>query len=171
MPNTQASQTKPDNEILAYRIVDQWFNNYSRDHRHQTNILIHWICVPAILWTVIAMLWTIPVPALIGRPGLWAAAAMFATFAFYLRLARVLAFGMLVVFIAFGAISEAIYRILGPTLLWQFALGMFVIAWVAQFVGHQIEGKRPSFLTDLAYLLIGPLWLTAKVMQRFGVTY
>jgi len=48
---------------------------------------------------------------------------------------------------------------------------VFVVAWVAQFVGHKVEGKRPSFLTDLAYLLIGPAWIVAKVMRRLGIAY
>ena len=49
------------------------------------------------------------------------------------------------------------------------AIGVFVVAWIAQFVGHKVEGKRPSFLTDLAYLLIGPAWIVAKIMRRVGI--
>ncbi len=170
----QASDDSPldqHDDIPVRRPVDAWLGNYSEDHRNPTNILIHWICVPAILWTVIAGLWAVPVPALIGRPGLWAAVAMFFAFAFYMRLSRTLAFGMIVVFAVFGLISEVLYRSVGPTTLWQIALGVFVIAWIAQFVGHKIEGKKPSFLTDLAYLLIGPLWLVAKLVRRVGMSY
>jgi len=48
---------------------------------------------------------------------------------------------------------------------------VFVLAWVGQFIGHKIEGRKPSFLTDVAYLLIGPAWLAGKVLRRIGVTY
>ncbi|MBS0589188.1 MAG: DUF962 domain-containing protein [Proteobacteria bacterium] len=147
----------------ARRDIDRWLGNYSDDHRHPTNILVHWICVPMILWAVIALLWVVPVPAMIGRAGLWAAVAMVLAFAFYLRLSRPLAFAMLGVFVAFGLVTEGLYRSLGPSSLLWLAVAMFVIAWIGQFIGHKIEGRKPSFLTDLAYLLIGPAWLVAKI--------
>jgi uncharacterized membrane protein YGL010W len=153
------------------RSINEWLGGYSQDHRNPINILIHWICVPLILWTVIAALWVVPVPAALGRAGLWAGLAIFAAMLFYLRLSRSLAFGMLAAFVLLGAVTEALYRVLGPaTLLWA-ALVVFVAAWIAQFVGHHIEGRRPAFLTDLAYLLIGPAWLVAKIMRRLGIAY
>jgi len=151
------------------REVDRWLGNYSEDHRNPTNIVIHWICVPLILWTVIALLWVVPVPALLGRAGLWAGVAMFAALTFYLRLSRALGLAMFVAFVALGLITEALYRWLGPAALMWLAIGVFVVAWIAQFVGHKVEGKKPSFLTDLAYLLIGPAWIVAKIMRRVGI--
>jgi uncharacterized membrane protein YGL010W len=153
------------------REVDRWLGNYSEDHRNPTNILVHWICVPLILWTAVALLWIVPVPALIGRAGLWAGIAMFFALSFYLRLSRPLGFAMLIAFIVLGVITEFLYRALGPTNLMWLAIGVFVAAWIAQFVGHKIEGKKPSFLTDLAYLLIGPAWLVAKIMRRLRIAY
>ena len=153
------------------RDVDRWLGNYSQDHRNPTNIIVHWICVPLILWTVIALLWIVPVPAAIGRPGLWAGVGMFLALSFYLRLSRPLGFAMLIAFVALGIITEALYRALGPMNLLWLAIAVFVAAWVAQFVGHKIEGKKPSFLTDVAYLLIGPAWLVAKIMRRLGIAY
>jgi uncharacterized membrane protein YGL010W len=155
----------------ARREVDRWLGKYADDHRNGTNVVIHWICVPLILWTAIALLWVIPVPAMLGRPGLWAGAAMFFAISFYLRLSRPLGFAMLLTFVLLGVVTEALYRVLGPTQLMWFAVAVFVLAWIAQFIGHQIEGKRPSFLTDLAYLLIGPAWLAAKIMRRLGIAY
>ena len=160
----------PDQTADTRREVDRWLGNYSEDHRNPTNILIHWICVPLILWTVIALLWVVPVPASIGRPGLWAGVAMFAAMMFYLRLSRVLAFGMLAAFVLLGLITEGLYRTLGPLPLMWLAIGVFVLAWIAQFLGHKIEGKRPSFLTDMAYLLIGPAWIVAKLMRKLGIS-
>jgi len=155
----------------ARREVDRWLGNYSEDHRNPTNITIHWICVPAILWTVIALLWVVPVPAMVGRAGLWAALAMVLAFAFYLRLSRPLAFAMLVVFVVLGLVTELLYRALGATQLMWLAIAVFVVAWIGQFIGHKIEGRKPSFLTDLAYLLIGPAWIVAKLMRRIGIAY
>ncbi len=153
------------------RSTNEWLGGYSEDHRNPVNVFIHWICVPLILWTAIALLWTIPVPAALGRAGLWAGIAMFAAMVFYLRLSRPLAFGMLLVFVVCGLVSEALYRAIGATALIELAVAIFVLAWIAQFVGHHIEGRRPAFLTDLAYLLIGPAWLVAKVLRRIGIAY
>jgi uncharacterized membrane protein YGL010W len=48
------------------------------------------------------------------------------------------------------------------------ALAVFVVAWIGQFVGHMFEGRRPSFFTDLSYLLVGPAWLMEKLLRRLG---
>ncbi|MBL8299693.1 MAG: DUF962 domain-containing protein [Rhodanobacteraceae bacterium] len=153
------------------REVDRWLGNYAEDHRNPTNVLIHWICVPAILWTVIAALWVVPVPSLLGRAGLWAGVAMFFAITFYLRLSRTLGLAMFLVLVVLGGITELLYRELGGANLLYLAIGIFVIAWIAQFIGHHIEGKRPSFLTDLAYLLIGPAWIVAKLLHKAGISY
>jgi uncharacterized membrane protein YGL010W len=153
------------------REVDRWLGNYAQDHRNPRNVLIHWVCVPLILWTVIAALWVVPVPAALGRTGLWAGVAMFFAISFYLRLSRPLGFAMFAAFVLLGLITEGLYRALGPMPLLWLAIAVFVLAWIAQFVGHQIEGKRPSFLTDLAYLLIGPAWIVAKILRKLGIAY
>ena len=151
------------------RTLDDWFAGYSQDHRNPHNQVIHWICVPAILWAVMAALWIIPVPASIGRPGFWCGMAMIGAFAFYWRRSKPIGLAMLVVFVAFGLFTEWLLRGIGPERLLWAALSVFVIAWVGQFIGHLIEGARPSFLTDLAYLLIGPAWLADKLMRRLRI--
>ncbi|MEO7063991.1 MAG: Mpo1-like protein [Dokdonella sp.] len=153
------------------RSVNEWFGSYAADHQNPTNRLIHWICVPAILWAAIAGLWLIPVSSMIGRPGFWCGLVMVAAIAFYWRLSHALGIAMLIVLVVFGAFTEWLYRELGPSALLMLALGVFVLAWIGQFIGHLIEGRRPSFLTDLSYLLIGPAWLTGKIMRRFGIAY
>jgi uncharacterized membrane protein YGL010W len=152
------------------RNADTWFAHYSDDHRHPTNIVMHWICVPAITWCAIALLWIVPVPHWLGRPGFWSFVAMFGAFAFYYyRLSRRIGLAMALVFIVFALVTEGLYRWLGADMLGWLALAVFVLAWIGQFAGHAIEGRRPSFLTDLAYLLIGPAWLVSKLMRRFGI--
>jgi len=153
------------------RSIHDWFESYGNDHRHPTNRAIHWVCVPAILWCVIALLWLIPVPVGMLQQGAWAVLAMFAAYLFYHRLSRNMGWTMALVFIALALITAGLRHLLGfHGLLWL-AVALFVLAWVGQFVGHRIEGQRPSFLTDLAYLLIGPAWLAGKVMKRFGLDY
>ncbi len=161
----------PETPADPRREVDRWLGNYSEDHRNSTNILIHWICVPLILWTAVALLWVLPVPVVLGRAGLWAGVAIFFALTFYLRLSRPLGFGMLAAFVVLGLVTEALYRVLGATTLLWLAVGVFVLAWIAQFIGHHIEGRRPAFFTDLVYLLIGPAWIVAKIMRRLGIKY
>lgn len=153
------------------RPIDRWFASYSSDHRDETNQLIHVLCVPAILWSVIALLWCIPAPGTLFRPGFWAGLAMFAAALFYLRGSRRLGIGMAIAFFVLGVITRLLHDALGPRDLAWLALGVFVIAWIGQFVGHKIEGRKPSFLTDLTYLLIGPAWVLAKLYRRLGVAY
>jgi len=151
------------------RTLQNWFDSYSADHANSTNRAIHWLCVPVILWCVVALLWTIPVPSMLGRAGFWALPPMFGAFLFYYRLSRRMGLAMAAVFIVCGLVAEAAYRALGPQHLLWLAIALFVLAWIGQFVGHVIEGRRPSFFTDLAYLLIGPAWLTSKLMRLAGI--
>ena len=163
--------SSPSSFVDRRRPVDRFLGNYSEDHRHPTNRLVHWVCVPAIVWTVVALLWVVPVPASIARPGAWAGLAMLAALLFYLRLSRPLALAMLVAFAALAALTHGLYGVLGAVGLMWTAVAVFVAAWIGQFIGHQIEGARPSFLTDLVYLLIGPLWLMSKLFRRLGWAY
>jgi len=153
------------------RSIHDWFASYSADHQNPVNGLIHWFCVPAILWTAIAALWVVPVPAAIGKPGLWCALIMVGVLTFYWRLSRPLGAAMIALFIVLALLTNFAYDVLGPQRLLWLAIAVFVVAWIGQFVGHMIEGRRPSFFTDLAYLLIGPAWLVAKLMRRIGVAY
>jgi uncharacterized membrane protein YGL010W len=128
--------------------------------------------VPAITWTVVAFVWLVPVPQWLGKPGFWAVFAMFLAFCFYyFRLSRVIGLAMAGAFFALALFTDMLYRGIGITGLTKLAIGVFVLAWIGQFVGHKIEGRRPSFFTDLQYLLIGPAWLMSKALGRFGVSY
>lgn len=153
------------------RNIDRWFAHYSGDHRNDANQRIHVVAVPLILWSVVALLWCIPVPGTLFRPGLWAALAMFFAWAFYYRASRKLGIGMLLVFVAMAWLTRWLHDTLGTMQLLWLAVAVFVLAWIAQFVGHRFEGRKPSFLTDLTYLLIGPAWVLAKLYRKFGWSY
>ncbi|MGQ4660314.1 Mpo1-like protein [Lysobacter sp. F6437] len=153
------------------RPIDRWFASYSGDHRSATNQWIHVACVPAILWSVIALLWCVPSPGTWFRAGFWAGIAMFGAWMFYYRASRKLGVGMLVAFVALGWLTRWLHDSLGTTNLLWLAIAVFVVAWIGQFVGHKIEGRKPSFLTDLTYLLIGPAWVLAKLYRKLGWSY
>ena len=157
----------------AQRPVDRWFASYSGDHVNETNQLIHVFAVPAILWTVVALLWCIPVFGTWVKSGMWAALAMFAAWLFYYRASRAIGFGMLAVFVAMAWLTRWLHGTLGTPGLFKLALGVFVVAWIAQFIGHSklYEGKKPSFFTDLKYLLIGPAWVLAKLYRKLGIAW
>lgn len=153
------------------RSLQQWVGEYSESHRNPRNKLIHWICVPVIVWSVTALLWVIPVPD--GLPfaqrGGWALLAALLAIGFYASLSAKLALVMALVFAVNLGLSWAIDLQFGGTVLLWSAVTVFVLAWIAQFIGHEIEGKKPSFLTDLAFLLIGPAWIANYVCHRLGV--
>ena len=92
----------------SQRAIDTWFAHYSGDHRNATNQKIHVICVPAILWSVIALLWCIPAPGSF-RPGIWAGLAMVVTALFYYRASRRLGLGMVVVFVLMALSCRVIF--------------------------------------------------------------
>lgn len=153
------------------RPIDRWFASYSGDHRNATNQLIHVVCVPAILWSVVALLWCIPAPGTWFRDGFWAGLAMLAAALFYYRASRPLGLGMAVVFVVLGVITRVLFDALGRESLLWLAVAVFVLAWIGQFVGHRIEGRKPSVLTDLTYLLIGPAWVLAKLYRKLGLAW
>ena len=128
------------------------------------NQRIHVVAVPLIPWSVVGLLWCILVPGTTFRPGLWAALAMFLAWVFTEPASRRLGYGMLAVFVAMGWLTRWLHDSPGTPGL-RLAAGVFVLAWIAQFIGHSkpFSGKKPSFFTDLRYPLIGPAWVLAKV--------
>ncbi len=78
---------------------------------------------------------------------------------------------MLILFFVSGCLCRLLEDRIGVRGLLYAGVGVFVVAWIAQFIGHHIEGRRPSFLTDLTYLLIGPIWVLAKLYRQFGWKY
>ena len=141
------------------RRIDGLFARYGESHRHPTNKAIHWVCVPLITWSLLAALWAwTPV----------AACALIAlALAFYLTLSVPITFGMLGV--AAVMIAPFTHVASGPLVL--AALVVFVVAWIGQFIGHKIEGAKPSFFEDLKFLLVGPAWLLGFVYRRLGIDY
>jgi uncharacterized membrane protein YGL010W len=117
-------------------------------------------------------LWSIPVPdAFAARsPWLnWATLVALLAFVYYAALSAGLALGIALAFVVLFVALNALDSLPWP--LWATSLTIFVVAWIGQFIGHAVEGKRPSFFKDVQFLLIGPLWLVAALYRKLGVSY
>ena len=154
------------------RTVSEWLGEYGASHANPTNKLLHWVCVPPIVLAVLGLLWSTPVPVAFAgiSPWLnWATIAAAATLMYYFALSPSLALGLLFAFLLLILVTQQLATLPWP--LWVTSVVIFVAAWIGQFVGHRIEGKRPSFFKDLQFLLIGPLWLAAAAYRKFSLPY
>ena len=154
------------------RSLSDWLSDYGASHQNPTNKLLHWICVPPIVLAVLGFLWCVPVPVPFNAlsPWLnWASLAAAAALLYYLRLSPRLAAGVALGFAALLVLTRALSELPWP--LWETSAAVFLVAWIGQFIGHAIEGVRPSFFKDLQFLLIGPLWLLAAAYRRVGARY
>ncbi|MBD1388451.1 DUF962 domain-containing protein [Neiella sp. HB171785] len=153
---------------MATLQLQQLLDEYGDSHQNATNKLIHWLCVPVIFFTVVALVWSLPFPLKVHPWLNWATVILVPVLIYYWRLSPMLMLGMLL----FSGLCCAICALWSATWpLWQFAIAVFVLAWIGQFIGHKIEGKKPSFFTDVFFLLIGPAWLMHFLFRKFGIRY
>jgi uncharacterized membrane protein YGL010W len=142
------------------RSLDDWLALYAESHQHPLNQQLHTLCVPLIMFSLLGLLAEIPLPFSAYQTHL-ALPVVIASLVFYLRLSvRYSLLMLLISGVMLGIIS--IGQITRNSSLWPWMTGIFIIAWVGQFIGHRIERKKPSFFQDLQFLLIGPLWVIRK---------
>ncbi|MEN9303557.1 MAG: hypothetical protein RL264_1986 [Bacteroidota bacterium] len=158
------------------RKIDLLLEEYGESHQNPTNKLIHWICVPVIFWSITALLWKVKLGFIIPETDIELNATMIALVAvaiYYLLLSPSLMMGMFLFSIVCVGITYQLEQMeeTSDLKLWIIALSAFVIAWIFQFVGHKIEGKKPSFFKDLQFLLVGPAWLMHFIFKRVGLYY
>jgi uncharacterized membrane protein YGL010W len=154
------------------RSIHSWLDEYGDSHRNPVNKRVHWVCVPLIVLSLIGLLWSLPVPASWSAqtPFLnWGVLFIVLALIYYYALAWRLAIGMTVITLAVIAIVYAASRL--PYPLWSVSVIVFVLAWIGQFIGHKVEGRKPSFFKDIQFLLIGPLWLLAFIYRCAGIRY
>lgn len=152
------------------KTIKQWFDEYAISHQHKTNQIIHYICVPAIYFAIVGLLMSISPTFLQENIGInnpliknWASFFLIFILIFYLRLS----FSIFIKMFAFSILSVVLNNYISVhTNLLIFSIILFVIAWIGQFYGHHLEGKKPSFLKDLQFLLIGPPWVFEKMFKR-----
>ena len=140
------------------RKLDTLLNQYGETHQNPVNKAIHWVCVPLIMWSALAAMWILsPIATCI---------LVSLALVYYARMSLAMAVGML----AMAALMIIPVPLLGERAL-LIAAAVFVLAWIGQFVGHAIEGKRPKFLQDLQFWLIGPAWILRFVYRGVGIRY
>jgi uncharacterized membrane protein YGL010W len=141
------------------RAIDALLAQYSESHLNPTNELIHFVCVPVIMFTLLGLLWSLhPLVAFAFAAGsMW----------YYLRLSKPFAVGMFMM----AAVMLSILAALPQASILPLSVTIFVLAWIGQFIGHKIEGKKPSFFEDLRFLLIGPLFVLSFLYRRLHLTY
>ena len=134
------------------RSLEEWLALYAQSHQNIINKRIHYICVPLIMFSILGILWAI-------TPFL-SAIIVLAGVIYYLRLSIPLGVIMFIVSMVMLLIISLMSNRLGICTI------IFVISWVLQFVGHKLEGKKPSFFQDLQFLLIGPLWIANELFLK-----
>tara|TARA_B100000767_G_scaffold32947_1_gene28130 strand:+ start:104 stop:568 length:465 start_codon:yes stop_codon:yes gene_type:complete len=152
------------------KTAQQWFDEYAVSHQNETNQFIHYICVPAIFFSVIGLLMSIPTTFLENVLGLynpllenWAVVVGLFISIFYFRLGFWY-FIKMILLILVSIIGNYWLSSFGNLAMISFAI--FVVAWIGQFYGHKVEGMKPSFIKDLQFLLIGPLWVIEKIVRK-----
>jgi uncharacterized membrane protein YGL010W len=148
---------------------NEWFSEYADSHQNQTNQKIHYICVPAIFFSIVGMIMAIPSSMItnitsINNPviGNWAAIILAILMLFYIKLSFK-TFLLMAVFSIVSLYGNYYLSTVAPLLLTSIII--FIVAWIGQFYGHKIEGKKPSFFKDLQFLLIGPAWVFEKMSR------
>ena len=150
--------------------INSLLNQYGESHKNGTNKLIHWICVPAIFFSIVGLVSIIPFPWEIniyeGINLSWALIALVLVLLYYVSLSVSLSLGMLL--FSIGCIFLCSKINVSMYALWIY-IGIFAFSWVFQFIGHNIEGKKPSFLQDILFLLIGPAWLMHFILKKLNI--
>ena len=152
------------------RTLQQWFDDYAVSHQNLTNKKIHLICVPTIFFSIVGLLQSINaswlqqlVPFTAPIVVNWAGIFLLFALLFYVRLSIAMAL-KIALFALFCLTANYFIGLYLPLAL--VSLGLFAAAWVGQFYGHKIEGKKPSFLHDLQFLLIGPAWIIHEFFEK-----
>ena len=158
------------------RKIDNLLSEYGESHQNPTNKLIHWICVPLIFFSLMGLIASIPSGVLSSAFGEgsmyanWAAVVLALALIYYITLSIPLTIGMFLFALAcLFFINQLVLLNIAP--LWLVSLGIFVAAWIGQFYGHKVEGKKPSFFKDVQFLMIGPAWLMHFIYKRIGIPY
>ena len=130
--------------------------SYSESHQNPKNQIIHKFCVPLIMWSLLGMLSEVPSPVNLAY------ALLTFGLLYYLRFKNLSVYGVVLIQVVPMMI---LIHLLQPYFDWRHWLGIFVVAWIGQFIGHKIEGKKPSFFEDIFFLLIGPIWILKRFLK------
>ena len=137
-------------------VLTRLLESYEKNHQNPVNEVIHIIAIPMIMFSILGVTAAFDIFLEYILVGI--------VFFYYLKLSKIAALLMLVwLLIYLGLVA-----LLKPHII-EISISLFIFGWVLQFLGHFIEGKRPSFFEDLRYFLIGPLFVVQKVISKFGI--
>ncbi|APP04610.1 MULTISPECIES: DUF962 domain-containing protein [Vibrio] len=142
------------------RALSEWLEAYGESHQNPINQKIHKVAVPGIFLSVVGLIWSIPQIPLFGFNLNWVWLAALPAWIFYFRLSLSVFMMMIGYTVACIGLIWSM-EILGWPVL-HISMLLFGILWIFQFIGHKIEGKKPSFFEDIQFLLIGPIWVFRK---------
>ena len=140
------------------RKVDQLLAHYEESHRNPKNERIHFVAIPLIMLSLVGLLYAL-------HPFV-AYAFLLASMVYYARLSVV----FLVTMAVLTLVALGLVMAMGDKVL-PISFAIFVGAWIAQFVGHRIEGRKPSFFEDLQYLWVGPIFVVSKLFLKLGIRW
>lgn len=147
------------------RTLENYINEYTESHQNPTNILIHKICVPAIMFGLLGILKALPVHVSWPLWLDWSSVFIIMSLIYYGLFKNIRVFiAIIILLLPMLLILEA----LRPR-FFLVSVFVFVIAWCGQFIGHKIEGVKPSFFKDLFFLLIGPVWTMNSIAIQTGI--
>ena len=140
------------------RKIDTLLAHYGSSHQNATNELIHFFAIPLIMLSIVGLMYAL-------HP--WVAFAfMAASMVYYARLSIT----FLVAMVVWATLLFWLIILMGDR-VWQTSLLIFIGAWIAQFIGHHLEGKKPSFFEDIQYLWVGPLFVLSKLFEKVGIKW
>lgn len=155
------------------RTLGQFLEAYGESHRNPLNQLIHFICVPAIFFSTLGLLWLVPIGQWLGLDAELAQWVNGATIVgvlagvFYLRMS-IATFVLMLGWFALSVLGVLAIEQVGWSLLW-ICVATWVLAWIVQVYGHKVEGKKPSFVDDLIFLLVGPVFVSVEIAAKLGI--
>jgi|SRR6185437_4963566 len=148
--------------------ITEWLSEYGESHQNPTNKKVHFICVPLIFFSIVGLLYSIKIAQVFGIEITLAHVMLVGVAIYYFSLSIPIAIGMILYAAFCLMLCYTIEWGVGHLLI--ISILLFVFAWIAQFYGHNIEGKKPSFLKDVQFLLIGPAWIMSFLLKKVGIS-
>jgi uncharacterized membrane protein YGL010W len=150
------------------KTIQEHLTQYAAYHRDRRNIATHFVGVPMIVFSVVLALAVVAIPLGQFTITLAVVGAIAATI-YYCRLDIAIGATMAIVFFVMCALASEILARYSDLAVLGWALAIFVVGWIIQFVGHKFEGMKPAFFDDVMGLMIGPIFVVAEFAFVMGL--
>jgi len=163
---------------IEKRPIDLIIDEYDSFHQKPANRVINYFCIPLMVFSIVGFVWSLPFPQLKFLGGYiaffnWGSFLIAFSVYYYMRLSPLLSYIVLLILfgLIYGIIQLQTLEKAGGFVVPQVCVFFFIISIIAQFIGYQIEGKKPTFSEEFKFMLTGPAWLLSLVLKKFGVKY